>query len=112
LGFSVAAAANNGNIIETKLSGWCFCININHMESNEEQQLDADNKLIISAEQDSTKAEKPINEEVNKGYNSADDTGNSNEDLELDPNDDPETDVDEDDLEALNGLDIDEEETI
>jgi hypothetical protein len=82
------------------------------MESNEQQHLDADNKLIISAEQDPVKAEKPINEEVNQGYNSADDTGNSNEDLELDPSDDPETNVDEDDLEALNGLDIDEEETI
>ncbi|CAM4051925.1 hypothetical protein SAMN06265348_10226 [Pedobacter westerhofensis] len=77
------------------------------MESNEEKQLDIDNKLIISAEEASTKPEKPVNEEVNKGYNSADDTGNSNEDLELDPSDDPETNVDEYDLEALNGEDID-----
>lgn len=99
-------------LFETKLLSWCFDINSNDMESHEEQQLDADNKLIISAEQDSANAEKPINEEVNQGYNSADDTGNSNEDLELDPNDDPETNVDEDDLEALNGLDIDEEESI
>lgn len=77
------------------------------MESNEEKQLDIDNKLIISAEEASTKPEKPVNEEVNTGYNSADDTGNSNEDLELDPSDDPETNVDEYDLEALNGEDID-----
>lgn len=77
------------------------------MEPNEQDRLDADNKLIISAEQDAEKAEKPINEEVNGGYNSADDTGNSNEDLELDPNDDPETNVDEYDIEALNGLDLD-----
>lgn len=82
------------------------------METNEEQHLDADNKLIISSEQESQKPEKPINEEVNKGYNSADDTGNSNEDLELEPNDDPETNVDEYDLEALNGQGIDEDESI
>lgn len=82
------------------------------MESNEEKHLDADNKLIISSEQDSDKPEKPINEEVNNGYNSADDTGNSNEDLELNPSDDPETDLDEYDLEALNGQDIDEEQSI
>ena len=81
------------------------------MEPKEEQQLDADNKLILTSEQDSDKAEKPINEEVNNGYNSANDTGNSNEDLELDPSDDPETNVDEDDLEALNGLDLDDEGT-
>lgn len=82
------------------------------MASNEEKHLDADNKLIISSEQDSDKPEKPINEEVNNGYNSADDTGNSNEDLDINPSDDPETDLDEDDLEALNGQDIDEEESI
>lgn len=81
------------------------------MEPNEEKQLDADNKLIISSEQNSEKAEKPINEEVNIGYNSADDTGNSNEDLELDPSDDPDTNLDADDLEALNGLDLDEEDS-
>jgi|GEM_PF-3358026 len=81
------------------------------MESNEETRLDADNKLILSSEQNPEKAEKPINEEVNGGYNSADDTGNSNEDLELDPNDDPDTNVDLDDLEALNGEDMDAEGT-
>jgi hypothetical protein len=81
------------------------------METNEEARLDADNKLIISSELDSQKAEKPINEEVNNGYNSADDTGNSPEDLELELSDDPDTDLDADDLEVLNGLDLDEEGT-
>ena len=81
------------------------------MKPTEQERMDADNKLILSAEQDSAKAEKPINEEVNGGYNSADDTGNSNEDLELDPNDDPDTNVDEYDLEALNGEDLDEDGT-
>lgn len=81
------------------------------MELNEQERLDADNKLIISAEMDSNKPEKPINEEVNDGYNSANDTGNSNEDLDLNPNDDPDTNVDEDDLEALNGEDMDNEGT-
>ena len=46
------------------------------------------------------------------GYNSADDTGNNNEDLELNPDDDPDTNLDEADLEALNGIDIDDEETM
>lgn len=77
------------------------------MEANEERQLDIDNKLILSAEEAATTPEKPVNEEVNSGYNSADDTGNSNEDLELNPNDDPDTNVDEYDLEALNGEDMD-----
>lgn len=81
------------------------------MEANEEKQQDADNKLIITSELDTNKPEKPINEEVNNGYNSAEDTGNSNEDLELDPSDDPDTNVDADDLEALNGLDLDDEGT-
>lgn len=81
------------------------------MEPNEQASLDADNKLIISAELDSNKPEKPINEEVNGGYNSANDTGNSNEDLDLDPNDDPDTNVDEYDLEALNGEDMDDDGT-
>ncbi|WP_158798875.1 hypothetical protein [Pedobacter sp. L105] len=81
------------------------------MEPTEQERLDADNKLILSAEQESAKAEKPINEEVNSGYNSADDTGNSNEDLDLDPNDDPDTNVDEYDLEALNGEDLDDDGT-
>jgi len=81
------------------------------MESNEEKRIDADNKLIISSELDPDKPEKPINEEVNGGYNSAEDTGNSNEDLELDPDDDPMTNLDEGDLEALNGEDMDGEGT-
>jgi len=80
------------------------------METNEEQQLDADNNLILSAEQNSDRPEIPINEEDNNSYNSAEDTGNTNEDLELDPNDDEETNLDEDDLQALNGLDIEEDE--
>ena len=81
------------------------------MESKDEKRLDADNELIISSEMDSNKPDKPINEEVTGGYNSADDTGNTNEDLELDPNDDPETNIDEDDLEALNSQDMDEEDS-
>jgi len=81
------------------------------MESKDEKRLDADNELIISSEMDSDKPDKPINEEVTGGYNSADDTGNTNEDLELDPNDDPETNIDEDDLEALNSQDMDEEDS-
>jgi hypothetical protein len=81
------------------------------METNEEARLDADNKLIISSELDPQKAEKPINEESNNGYNSADDTGNSPEDLELELSDDPDTDLDADDLEVLNGLDLDDEGT-
>jgi hypothetical protein len=81
------------------------------MESKDEKRLDADNELIISSEMDSDKPDKPINEEVTEGYNSADDTGNTNEDLELDPNDDPETNIDEDDLEALNSQDMDEEDS-
>jgi hypothetical protein len=81
------------------------------METNEEARLDADNKLIISSELDPQKAEKPINEEVNNGYNSADDTGNSPEDLELELSDDPDTDLDADDLEVLNGLDLDDDGT-
>jgi len=81
------------------------------MESKDEKRLDADNELIISSEMDSDKPDKPINQEVTGGYNSADDTGNTNEDLELDPNDDPETNIDEDDLEALNSQDMDEEDS-
>lgn len=80
--------------------------------TKENQQQDADNKLIITSETASDKPEKPINEEVVKGYNSADDTGNTNDDLELNPSDDPDTDLDEYDLEALNGQDIDDEETM
>jgi len=77
------------------------------MESNEEKQLDIDNKLIISAEQASARAEKPVNEEIkSSAYNSANDTGNSNEDLGLSPDDNPETNLDEYDLEALNGEDM------
>ena len=79
------------------------------MEPNEENKMDADNALILSSEQDPTTPEKPINEEDNNGYDSAADTGNSNEDLDLNPNDDPDTDLDENDLEALNGQDLDEE---
>ncbi|TDO20885.1 hypothetical protein [Pedobacter duraquae] len=79
------------------------------MEPKEENKLDADNALILSAEQDSNTPERPIDEEANNGYNSATDTGNSNEDLELNPDDDPDTNLDENDLDALNGQDIDEE---
>jgi len=79
------------------------------MEPKDEKNLDADNALILSAEQDSAKPEKPINEEDNDGYDSASDTGNSNEDLELEPSDDPDTNLDADDLEALNGQDLDDD---
>ena len=81
------------------------------MESKDEKRLDADNELIISSGLESAQPDKPVNEEINGGYNSANDTGNSNEDLELNPNDDPETNVDEYDLEALNGQDLDEEDS-
>ena len=81
------------------------------MESKDEKRLDADNELIISSALDSAKPDKPVNEELSGGYNSANDTGNSNEDLELDPNDDPETNVDEYDLEALNSQDLDDNDT-
>jgi len=81
------------------------------MESKDEKRLNADNELLISSALEANKPEKPINEEVSGGYNSANDTGNSNEDLELDPNDDPETNVDENDLESLNGQDLDEDDT-
>ena len=79
------------------------------MEPKEENKLDADNALLLSAEQDSNTPEKPIDEETNNGYDSAADTGNSNEDLELTPDDDPDTNLDENDLDALNGQDIDNE---
>jgi hypothetical protein len=51
------------------------------METNEQNRQDADNLLIIQSELGSNKPEKPIDEEVNQGYNSAEDTGNTNEDL-------------------------------
>ena len=79
------------------------------MEPKDEKNLDADNALILSAEQESAIPEKPINEEDNDGYDSASDTGNSNEDLELEPSDDPDTNLDADDLEALNGQDLDDD---
>ena len=79
------------------------------METNEQTQKDLDNLLIIKAELAGNNPEKPINEEVNQGYNSADDTGNTNEDLDLNPNDDINTNIDESDLNALNGQDLDEE---
>jgi len=95
--------------MQTNLPACCFEGKPMIMETNEEQQLDADNNLILSSSEDTVKPEIPKNEEVNDGYNSADDTGNTNEDLDLEPSDDPDTNVDEYDLEALNGLDIDDE---
>ncbi|MFP5078770.1 hypothetical protein [Pedobacter sp. JCM 36344] len=86
--------------------------NENISPSSESTKQAVDNELILSAQSYPTSSEKPINEEVNRGYNSADDTGNTNDDLELDLSDDPETDLDEGDLEALNGQDIDEDETM
>ncbi|MHA4894588.1 hypothetical protein ACXZ1K_07555 [Pedobacter sp. PWIIR3] len=78
----------------------------------DENQQEADNELILSAEQDPSTPEKPINEEVAGGYNSAEDTGNTADDLELELSDDAETDLDEADLELLNGQDMDEDETM
>ena len=98
--------------IQTNLPACCFEGKPMIMETNEEQQLDADNNLILSSSEDTVKPEIPKNEEVNDGYNSADDTGNTNEDLELNPDDDASTNLDPEDLEALNGLDIDEDETM
>ena len=86
--------------------------NENISPSSESTKQDVDNELILSAQSDPTSPEKPINEEVTGGYNSADDTGNTKDDLGLDLSDDPETDLDEGDLEALNGQDIDEDETM
>ncbi|WEK21598.1 MAG: hypothetical protein P0Y49_10660 [Candidatus Pedobacter colombiensis] len=81
------------------------------METNEQNQQDADNLLIIKSELDNNKPEKPIDEEVNHGYNSADDTGNTNEDLDLNPDDDPNTNLDETDLDTLNNQDLNGEES-
>ena len=86
--------------------------NENTSASDESLQQDVDNELILSAQSDPTSPEKPINEEVAGGYNSADDTGNTEDDLELDLSDDPDTDLDEADLEALNGQDLDDDETM
>lgn len=79
---------------------------------NEETRNDLDDNLILSAQNEATTPNKPINEEVANGYNSADDTGNTADDLELNLSDDIDTDLDEDDINALNGLDIDDEETL
>ncbi|MBE9597790.1 hypothetical protein [Pedobacter sp. MC2016-24] len=81
-------------------------------KEQETNKQDVDNLLIIESELDSNQPEKPINEEINKGYNSAEDTGNTNEDLELNPNDDPDTNLDPEDLDALNSQDLDEENTM
>lgn len=86
--------------------------NENTSANDESLQQDVDNELILSAKSDPTSPEKPINEEVAGGYNSADDTGNTEDDLELDLSDDPDTDLDEADLEALNGQDLDDDETM
>ena len=87
-------------------------VNENTSAANESTQQDVDNDLILSAQSDPETAEKPINEEVAGGYNSADDTGNTEADLDLDLSDDPDTDLDESDLDALNGLDLDDDETM
>jgi len=86
--------------------------NNNPASADDSTQNDVDNELILSAQSDPTTAEKPINEEVAGGYNSADDTGNTEDDLDLDLSDDPDTDLDDSDLEALNGLDLDDDETM
>ncbi|MEJ7560088.1 MAG: hypothetical protein WKF66_17370 [Pedobacter sp.] len=86
--------------------------NENTSPVNEDVQQDLDNELILSAQADQTSPEIPINEEVVGGYNSVTDTGNTEEDLGLDLSDDPDTDLDESDLEVLNGLDIDDDETM
>jgi hypothetical protein len=86
--------------------------NDNTSPAEENEKLDVDNELLLSAQSDPTSPEKPINEEVVGGYNSADDTGNTEDDLDLDLSDDPDTDLDESDLEVLNGLDLDDDETM
>ena len=86
--------------------------NDNTAPKNGTDQQDVDNELILSAQSDPTTPEKPINEEVAGGYNSADDTGNTTDDLELELSDDPDTDLDESDLDALNGQDLDDDETM
>jgi hypothetical protein len=86
--------------------------NENTSAAGESSQQDLDNELILSAQSDPTTADKPINEEVVGGYNSANDTGNTEDDLELDLSDDPDTDLDEADLEVLNGQDLDDDETM
>jgi hypothetical protein len=82
--------------------------NENTSPENESTQQDVDNELILSAQSDPTTPEIPINEEVVGGYNSVNDTGNTEDDLELELSDDPDTDLDEADLQALNGQDLDE----
>ncbi|MES2829880.1 MAG: hypothetical protein V4687_17105 [Bacteroidota bacterium] len=68
--------------------------------------------MNIETDNTSNTPQKPINEEIAGGYNSADDTGNSAEDLELELSDDADTDLDLDDLDALNGIDLDDDETM
>jgi hypothetical protein len=82
--------------------------NENTSPQNESTQQDLDNELILSAQSDQTSPEIPINEEVVGGYNSVNDTGNTEDDLGLELSDDPDTDLDEADLQALNGQDLDE----
>lgn len=84
----------------------------NTSAASESEKQDVDNELLLSAQSDPTSPDKPINEEVAGGYNSADDTGNTEDDLDLDLSDDPDTDLDESDLDALNGLDLDDDETM
>jgi hypothetical protein len=86
--------------------------NENTSAAADSEKQDVDNELILSAQSDPTSPDKPINEEVAGGYNSADDTGNTEDDLDLDLSDDPDTDLDESDLDALNGLDLDDDETM
>jgi hypothetical protein len=86
--------------------------NENTSAASESEKQDVDNELILSAQSNPTSPDKPINEEVAGGYNSADDTGNTEDDLDLDLSDDPVTDLDEADLEALNGQDLDDDETM
>jgi hypothetical protein len=82
--------------------------NENTSPKDESTQQDLDNELILSAQFDQTSPEIPINEEVVGGYNSVNDTGNTEDDLGLKLSDDPNTDLDEADLQALNGQDLDE----
>ena len=86
--------------------------NENTSAASESEKQDVDNELLLSAQSDPTSPDKPINEEVAGGYNSADDTGNTEDDLDPDLSDDPDTDLDESDLDALNGLDLDDDETM
>ncbi|WP_256004306.1 MULTISPECIES: hypothetical protein [Pedobacter] len=77
------------------------------MKTNETTQQDVDNVLLMSAQQNiGERPERPVDDaDEMSDYDSSEDTGNTEEDLDLDLSDDPDTDLYEDDLDALNGED-------